>query len=112
MRRRNDKIDVWVIPSMNSLLRKPSAWVPIALSLGVWAMLGVALSLSPWPPVPEADEGVAAHIFQLWLVLEALLIPFFALVWLPQAPRETLAILALQVAAVLPPIIIVFYFNL
>ncbi|MBI5457337.1 hypothetical protein HY971_01245 [Candidatus Kaiserbacteria bacterium] len=63
---------------MISTLKKPGAWIPIALSLGMLAfiltyvaMFGVAA------PDPNADEGTPAHLFQLWLVLEALMIPFF-----------------------------------
>jgi hypothetical protein len=57
------------------LIKKPSAWLPILLSLGmlaliacVWATAGLAR---------EPDEGTPAHIFQLWLALEAILIAFF-----------------------------------
>jgi len=65
-------------------------------------------------PTPEEnkDEGVAAHLFQLWLVLEAVMILFFALRWVPQEPKDAALVLALQIAAVLASVAPVFYFHL
>jgi hypothetical protein len=37
---------------------------------------------------------------------------FFAIKWLPRAPRQTLYVLALQAGAVLASVAPVFYFNL
>ena len=98
---------------MSSLLKRPSAWVPIALSLAMltfilayFALYGVSA------PDPNADEGTPARLFQLWLVLEALIVPFFALTWLPRAPKQALLILALQLAAALPPLAIIFFLEM
>ena len=97
---------------MSSLLKRPSAWVPIALSLSMLTFILVYLAtVGVSAPDPNADEGTPAHLFQLWLVLEALMVLFFALTWLPRAPKQTLLILALQVAAVLPPLAIVFFLE-
>jgi hypothetical protein len=92
------------------LIKKPSAWVPMLLSLGmlvfiasVWATLGLAR---------EPDEGTPAHVFQLWLVLEAILIAFFAIKWLPRSPKPALLILAVQLIAVLGACAPVRYFQL
>jgi len=95
---------------MISLLKKPSAWIPIALSLGIIAML--IFYLTRFGIVHNEDEGTAAHLFQFWLVLEAVMIPFFALRWLPQAPKDAALVLLLQIAAVLAPVAPVFYFHL
>ena len=54
--------------------------------------------------VHEADEGTAAHIFQLLLAAQVPLVAFFAFRWLPLAPRQTLSIIALQVSAALAAI--------
>ena len=97
---------------MNSILKKPSAWIPIVLSAGMLAFIIVYLAMyGVTTPAPDADEGTPAHLFQLWLVLEALMIVFFAIKWLPHDPQEALKVLALQVAAAFPPVAIVFYFN-
>ena len=94
-----------------SIIKQPSAWIPIALS---FAILGVMLIYITGfgPPQPEADEGLGAHLFQIWLALEALLIPFFAITWLPHAPRQALFILAIQIALVFAACFPVFYFGL
>ena len=96
---------------MFSLLKKPSAWIPLLLSFGIVAMLAGFLYLGG-APEREHDEGTAAHLFQLWLVLEVVLIPLFALKWLPQAPKDALPILILQIIAVLAGCFPVFYFHL
>ena len=88
-----------VVDSMTSLLKHPSAWIPIALSFAVVGGMLITMFLSG-PPVPEADEGTIAHIFQLWLVLEACMILFFAIRWLPEKPKPALIILALQLLLV------------
>ena len=49
----------------------------------------------------EADEGTAAHIWQLLMAAQVPVVAFFALKWLPRAPRQALPVFALQVAAAL-----------
>ncbi len=80
-----------------TVMKRPSAFLPVAMSftalatvLGHVAMFGV---------VREADEGSAAHIFQLLLVAQLPIVAFFAIKWLPRAPRQALYVLALQAAA-------------
>jgi hypothetical protein len=62
--------------------------------------------------VRNTDEGTAARLFQLWLVLEPFMIGFFAIKWLPKARKQALFILLLQIITALLPISIVFYFRL
>jgi|SRR3989344_4830807 len=100
---------------MPPLLKKPSAWVPIALSLAMLAMLFTILfyQMATFGAiVREADEGTAAHLFQIWLVLEMLMIPFFAIKWLLKEPRQTLVILAIQIILVPITCFPVYYFQL
>ena len=47
----------------------------------------------------QEDEGTAAHLWQLLMAAQTPFIAFFAITWLPQAPRPALAVLALQLAA-------------
>lgn len=94
---------------MESLVRKPSGWVPMVLSLGILLMeLGFVLL---GPPEPQADESVGAHLFQLWLVAEFFLVLFFALKWVPRKPKAALKILAIQSLGVLAGMFPVFYFH-
>ncbi len=95
---------------MNSLLKKPSAWIPIAIPLIFFAYLVIYITV--FGIVREEDEGTGAHLFQLWLVLEPLMVGFFAVTWLPRAPKKALFILALQIIAALLPISVVFSHKL
>ena len=95
---------------MNSLLKKPSAWVPIVIPLVFFAYIIIAISL--FGVVRQEDEGTPAHLFQLWLVLEPFMVGYFAFTWWPKMPRQALFVVALQVLAALLPISIVFTLNL
>jgi len=96
---------------MISLLKKSSAWIPIAMSLTVFVIMLVTLATAG-VPVIQTDEGTGAHLFQIWFVLEILMGLFFAIKWLPQRPIQTLLILTIQVIAVLLPMSIVFFLKL
>ena len=96
---------------MISMLKRPSAWVPVALSLTVLAIMLTFISISG-PPVRQPDEGTGAHLFQIWLASEVLLVSFFAVKWLPQAPGPAAMVLAVQIAAALAACAPVYYFHL
>jgi hypothetical protein len=78
-------------------LKQPSAFAPIAMSLA--ALVMVLAFLARYGAVHEPDEGAAAHIFQLLMVLQVPIVAFFAIKWLPRAPKAAVRILALQAAA-------------
>lgn len=78
-------------------LKQPSAFVPVATSLA--ALVMVLGFLARYGAVHEADEGAVAHIFQLLMALQLPIVAFFAIRWLPRAPKAALRILALQAAA-------------
>lgn len=95
------------------LLKHPTAWIPIALSLAMLAFIFVMIAIHGIPtPDPNADEGVGAHIFQLWLVLEMVMILIFAIKWVPENPKQACMILAIQIFGVLVGCFPVFYFKL
>jgi hypothetical protein len=80
-------------------IRQPSALVPIAMSLAALALvLGHA---AVYGVVHEADEGTAAHLFQLLMVAQVPVVGYFALKWVPRAPGGALGVLALQLLAAL-----------
>jgi hypothetical protein len=95
---------------MNQILKRPSAYLPIIMSLAALAMLITYLLM--FGVRHETDEGTAAHIFQLLMGGQLPIIAFFALKWFPQKPRETLHVLALQLFAGLAAFAPVFYFRL
>ncbi|MDP9267743.1 MAG: hypothetical protein M3P27_05380 [Acidobacteriota bacterium] len=96
--------------SLSTIIKKPSAWLPVAMSLAVLTViLAVFLRHGLFR---EADEGTAAHLFQILMVAQAPIVAFFAIQWLPRAPRQALVVLALQVAAALAACAPVFMLGL
>lgn len=82
-----------------SPLKQPSALAPMAMSLAALAMvLGHA---AIYGIVHEADEGAAAHIFQILMAAQVPVIVYFAVKWLPRDPKPAFRVLALQAAAAL-----------
>jgi glucan phosphoethanolaminetransferase (alkaline phosphatase superfamily) len=76
------------------LLRKPSAYLPLFMSLAILIVVLVHVTL--FGTTREADEGAAAHLFQILLVAQALVAAYFAVRWLPKSPRQGACVLALQ----------------
>ena len=92
-----------------SMMKQPSALLPLAMSFAALAMvLGDAAMFGI---VHEADEGTAAHIFQLLMAAQVPVVAFFAIKWLPRNPRQTLQVLALQAGAVLAAFAAVFFLT-
>jgi hypothetical protein len=97
---------------MNSwkLMKQPSAFIPVAMSLA--ALVTVLGHVVLFGAVREADEGAAAHVFQLLMVAQVPILAYFAIKWLPQSPRQALPILVLQAGAALAALAPVFFLNL
>ncbi len=91
---------------MKQLLKSPSAFLPPVLSLA--ALLTVALYVALFGTAPQADEGTAAHIWQLLMAAQLPIIAFFVAKWLPRQPLRTLAVVALQGAAALAALLPVY----
>ena len=91
------------------ILKHPSAFLPVAMSLGALAVIAVVVASHG--TAPQTDEGTAAHIWQLLMAAQAPVVLFFALRWVPQSPREALPILALQVVAALAAMAPVFLLH-
>ena len=92
-----------------STVKQPSALIPLAMScaalalvLGHIALVGVAR---------EADEGTAAHLWQLLMAGQVPVVAFFAIKWLPRSPRQALLVLALQGGAAFAALAPVFLLN-
>jgi len=84
---------------MKALLKNPSAFLPLAMSFGALATVVVYVAI--FGPAPQADEGTAAHIWQILMAGQIPIIAFFALRWLPRTPRQALLVLLLQGSAAL-----------
>ena len=100
------------ISEIKSLLKQPSAWIPLVMSfvalvflLSYVAMFGLASGS------PDGDEGTPARIFQLIMAAQLPFIAYFALVHLPKRAMQTMIVLALQAIAWVIPIITVIWFE-
>jgi hypothetical protein len=94
----------------STMLKQPSAFLPVAMSLA--ALATVLVHVAMFGAAREADEGTAAHIFQLLMIAQVPIIAYFAIKWLPRTPRQALQILALQAGAALAALAPVFFLNL
>jgi hypothetical protein len=95
----------------NSLLKQPSAWIPLAMSFAALAMITFYTAIHGFASSGNGDEGAPAHIFQLIMVAQLPIAGYFAIKWLPKRPRQALLVLALQVAAWIIPIVTVMWFE-
>ena len=92
------------------MLKQPSAFLPLAMSLA--ALATVLAHVALFGAAREADEGTAAHIWQLLMAAQVPIIVGFAITWLPRNPRQALQALALHVGAALSALAPVFLLNL
>jgi hypothetical protein len=93
----------------NSLIKQWSAWLPIAMSLAALALVLVHAAIIGI--IHEADEGAAAHIFQILMAFQLPVIAFFAFKWLPKQPKKALQVLALQAGAGIAAFISVYFLT-
>jgi len=98
-----------------SLLKKPSAWIPLVMSLAALALLlgyvAILGYVAKFRIVQHEDEGTPAHLFQLIMLAQLPIVPFFAIRWLPKRPKQSLLVLGLQALAWIIPILGVIWFE-
>ena len=85
------------------LLRRPSAWLPMALALGALTLPFLAVAV--FGPDPVGDEGAGAHTWQILMALQVPAIVFFLAKWLPREPKQAMIVFGLQVIAFLIPFV-------
>jgi hypothetical protein len=93
----------------STMLKYPTAFLPVAMSLGALATVLTFVALHG--TAPQADEGAAAHIWQLLMAAQAPLVLYFAIKWVPQSPRQAIPILGLQLGAALAAMAPVFLLH-
>ncbi len=92
-----------------SLLKRPSALMPLAMSLAALAtVIGYAAMFAT---ARQEDEGTAAHVWQLLMAGQVPVIGFVAIKWLPTEPRQALLVLALQLGAAIAAMFPVWWFQ-
>ena len=94
------------------VFRRPSAFVPLTMSVAALVLVLGHVAMVGAGNARQVDEGVTAHVFQLLIAGQIPLVAFFAIKWLPRAPRLSLPVLALQALAVMAALAPVYYFNL
>ena len=92
--------------SVETLFSRPSGFLPVAMSS--IALLLVLVQVATHGVAPQADEGTAAHIWQLLMAAQLPLIAYFAIRWVPPAPRQGLIVLVTQLAFALAAAVPVF----
>lgn len=96
---------------IKTLLKTPSAWVPIAMSLASLVLVISYLTIFGIDRRDE-DEGAAAHIWQLLIAGQLPIIAFFFIKYFPIKPKQTLWVLALQIGVLISALSPVFILGL
>jgi hypothetical protein len=92
-----------------ALLNRPSAFLPVVMSATALAIVsGYAVIFGV---APQADEGIAAHLWQILMVVQFPIIAFYAIKWLPAQGKKALLVLALQLGAALAAMFPVWWFR-
>ena len=94
---------------LSDLLKKPTAWFPLALSF--MALAFIFGYVAAFGIVRNQDEGAPARIFQLLIFAQAVLITFFAARWLAREPKRAIVVLAMQIIALIVPIVVILLFE-
>lgn len=103
------------IYSFGSMLKKPSAFLPLAMSLGALATIAIAAIVAAQHGAHiggQKDEGSAAHMWQLLMTVQMPIVLWFAVKWLRRAPRASYGVLALQAGAWLASLAPVYLLHL
>ena len=96
--------------SILETFKRPSAFLPIAMSLV--ALTVVAIHVAIFGGAREADEGLAAHLWQLLMVAQIPIVVIFAIASLRRSPLNASVILALQIAAAAAAVAPVYFLGL
>jgi hypothetical protein len=96
--------------SFGTVARQPSALVPLAMALAALAVVLGHIAL--YGAAREADEGAAAHIWQLLMLAQLPALLVFGVRWLPKAPKQAMGVLVLLIGAILAAMAPVFIFHL
>lgn len=99
---RRKPIDDSPIKQLSGLIPLGMSLIALALVLGHAAIFGI---------VHAADEGTAAHIWQILMAVQLPIIAFFMLKWLPQRPRGSLQLLVILAGTWLANIAAVYWLT-
>jgi hypothetical protein len=91
-------------------MRRASAVIPIVMSAAALAMVLIHVAL--FGVTREADEGTAAHVWQLLMAGQVPVVAFYAIKWLPREPKRAMGVLGMQIAAALAAAFPVYWLGL
>jgi hypothetical protein len=92
------------------LVRKPSAVVPIVMSL--CAVTVVVVAIANGSAKPQPDEGAAAHIWQILIAGQLPFLAWFAVRWLTRDFKAAVPVLGIQILALAAALFPVWYLGL
>jgi hypothetical protein len=101
--------------SFGAMIRRPSAYLPLAMSLSALTMVLVflAIGLAQGGKVTrDPDEGAIAHLWQLLMTVQMPIVLFFAIKWVRRAPGQSLRVLGLQAGAWLASCAPIYFLHL
>lgn len=96
--------------TFSEMMRKASAYLPVAMSAAALALVIGFLAI--FGIVHQEDEGTTAHLFQLLIAGQVPIVAWFAIRWLPEAPKPALMVLVLQAGAALMALLPVFLLEM
>jgi hypothetical protein len=96
--------------SWSTLMKQPSAFLPVAMSMAAIALVLGYVAI--FGVIRQPDEGTPDHIWQLLMAGQVPIVAFFAIKWLPEAPRQALLVLVLQLCAGLAALAPVYFLGL
>ena len=105
------ELTLWYkVKTVLSLLKRPSAFLPLAMSLFVLGL--IVARIARFGTAREAGEGVEAHLFQLLMPLQLPIIAFFAATSQPHRSRAAFWVLLIQLIAALTDVGVVLFLRL
>ena len=95
--------------TVRDLFWSPSGFAPVAMS--ACALAAIAVHIFRSGIAPQADEGTAAHLWQLLMAGQLPVVAWFAIRWLPERGRRAMTISAIHVGAISAAIFPVWLLN-
>lgn len=95
--------------TVRELFWSPGGFAPVAMSAG--ALTAIAGHILSSGIAPQADEGTAAHLWQLLMACQLPVVAWFALRWIPVRGRRAIAVSAIHVGAIAAALFPVWWFN-
>ena len=77
----------------DSTIKQVSALLPLAMSLAALTLVLVHAAI--FGVVHQADEGTAAHVWQILMAAQLPIVAYFAFKSMPKQPKQSLQVLAL-----------------